>query len=149
MTGGSGDSGNWPLDSTETFDSDLGSWAPSGATLPRRILGLRAANIDGRVLIFGNYTLFIIHQVYHRNMMIAGGLDEHYDYYDEILEYDPEEDSMLATGQQMTHARAYHAVSVVHAEDYAKWCQQPSSSARLSPAVLIITFWGFKGYFYL
>ena len=40
-------------DSTEVFDSDLGSWATSGA-LPRPMYGLRATNIAGRVLIFGN-----------------------------------------------------------------------------------------------
>ena len=40
-------------DSTEVFDSALGSWTTSGA-LPRPIYGLRATNIAGRVLIFGN-----------------------------------------------------------------------------------------------
>ena len=90
------------------------------------------------------------HTRYHRNIIIAGGYEYDGDYHfsDDILEYDPDEDSMVVVGH-LTQARAYHAVSVVHAEDYAKWCQQPSSSARLSPAVLIITFWGFKGYFYL
>ena len=40
-------------DSTEVFDNDLGSWATSGP-LPRPMYGLRATNIAGRVLIFGN-----------------------------------------------------------------------------------------------
>ena len=43
------------LDSIETLDINLGRWATSGSTLPRLMTGLRAANIDGRVLIFGNY----------------------------------------------------------------------------------------------
>ena len=41
------------LDSTETFDPLLGSWAASGAKLPIPMQGLRAANINERVLIFG------------------------------------------------------------------------------------------------
>ena len=43
-------------------------------------------------------------------------------YYDDILEYDPEEDSMVPVGQ-MTQTRAWHALSVVQAQDYAQWCQ--------------------------
>ena len=61
---------------------------------------------------------------------------------DDILEYDPEKDSIVPVGQKLK-ARAYHAVSVVKVQDYAKWClhpQQPSSSARLSPVVLTLTF---------
>ena len=43
------------LDSTEIMiDTDQGSWVSSGAKLPRPMDGLRAANIDGRVLFFGN-----------------------------------------------------------------------------------------------
>ena len=40
--------------STETYDPMLGSWAASGASLPRPMSELRAANINDRVLIFGN-----------------------------------------------------------------------------------------------
>ena len=57
MTGGaSGDSSKTVvnLDTSEVYDSDLGSWATSGAKLPHPTSGLRATNIDGRVLIFGN-----------------------------------------------------------------------------------------------
>ena len=62
VTGGyTGDSDS--LDSTETFDGEVGSWAISGAKLPRKMSGLRAANIDNRVLIFGNYPSFITHQI--------------------------------------------------------------------------------------
>ena len=42
------------LDTSEVYDSDLGRWATSGAKLPHPTSGLRATNIDGRVLIFGN-----------------------------------------------------------------------------------------------
>ena len=45
--------GSSRLDSAETFDPMLGSWAASGAKLPRPMDGLRAANINDRVLIFG------------------------------------------------------------------------------------------------
>ena len=49
VVGGKGEE----TDSTEVFDSDLGRWATSGV-LPRPMYGLRATNIAGRVLIFGN-----------------------------------------------------------------------------------------------
>ena len=58
------------------------------------------------------------------NIIIAGGRD--YDganhYYDDILEYNPDEDSMVVVGH-LTQTRSYHAVSVVQAQDYTKWCQ--------------------------
>ena len=40
------------LDSTEIFDPSLGSWR-AGAALPSPVYGLRATNIDNRVLLFG------------------------------------------------------------------------------------------------
>ena len=45
------------LDTSEVFDSDLGSWVTSGAKLPKPMSMLTATNIDGRVLIFGNIFL--------------------------------------------------------------------------------------------
>ena len=42
------------LDTSEVYDSDLGRWATSGAKLPQPTTTLKATNIDGRVLIFGN-----------------------------------------------------------------------------------------------
>ena len=39
---------------TEFFDPSVGSWVISGAILPRPLYEARAANIDGRLLIFGN-----------------------------------------------------------------------------------------------
>ena len=41
--------------------------------------------------------------------------------YDDILEYDPEEDSITTVGQ-MTQARVEHAVTVVEASKYTLWC---------------------------
>ena len=41
----------YPMDTVETFGNS--GWILSGAKLPRPMNGLRAANIDGRVLIFG------------------------------------------------------------------------------------------------
>merc|ERR1711971_1040605 len=55
ITGGYYFSGSDFLDTTETLDTDASSWVTSGAKLPRPMYGLRAANIDDRVLIFGGY----------------------------------------------------------------------------------------------
>ena len=41
------------FDSTETYDARIGSWNVAQAILPRPMGGLRATNIDNRVLIFG------------------------------------------------------------------------------------------------
>ena len=122
MTGGY--TGSDFLDSTETFDRNLGSWVASGAKLPRPMYGLRAANINGRVLVFGKTMSYSSYTRHHRNIIIAGGKDDEpfNDDYDGILEYDPEEDSMVPVGR-MTQARSYHAVSVVQVQDYAQWCQ--------------------------
>ena len=51
---GSGFQGSGMLDSTETFDPLLGSWTASGAKLPKPMQNHKVANINGRVLIFGN-----------------------------------------------------------------------------------------------
>ena len=50
---GSGPGPVYYLDSTEIWDPALKSWK-AGATLPRPMYGLKAANIDNQVLIFGN-----------------------------------------------------------------------------------------------
>ena len=54
---GGGWTGFVRLDSTEIFDPRLRSWR-AGATLPRPMFGLRATNIDNRVLFFGNDILY-------------------------------------------------------------------------------------------
>ena len=54
-------------------------------------------------------------------IIIAGGEDWDYNNYDDILEYDPEEDTITSVGH-MTQARSHHALSVVDAADYNKWC---------------------------
>ena len=48
VTGGEGGT------TTEFFDPLVGSWVISGAILPRPLYEARAANINGRLLIFGN-----------------------------------------------------------------------------------------------
>ena len=53
VTGGNDRHFNY-LDSTETYDPMLGSWTASDAKLPQPMSYLRAANINDRVLIFGN-----------------------------------------------------------------------------------------------
>ena len=50
---------------------------------------------------------------------MANGYDGYYS--DDILEYDPEEDSLVTVGQ-MGQARAWHAISVVNTEDFDMWC---------------------------
>ena len=115
MTGGY--TGSDFLDSTETFDRKLGSWVASGAKLPRPMYGLRAANIDDRALVI---IFCSTHSRYHMNLIIAGGYGG--GYRDDILEYDPDEDSMVPVGH-MTQARSYHALSVVQVQDYVQWCQ--------------------------
>ena len=70
--------------------------------------------------------LYSSHFRYHRNIIIAGGY--YYDgdfsnaFYDDILEYVHNEDSIQAIGN-MIQARASHAVSVVQVKDYSMWCQ--------------------------
>ena len=59
VTGGYQSDGGY-IDTTEVYDSDLGSWVISGAKLPQPMSGLRATNIDGHVLIFGNCIVFTI-----------------------------------------------------------------------------------------
>ena len=54
--------------------------------------------------------------------MIEGGRDDSGHTHDDVLEYDPKEDSMV-TVSQMTQARYLHAVSVVETQDYSQWCQ--------------------------
>ena len=57
MTGGQSDPNGFKtpiIVTTEVYDSELESWAFSGAKLPQPMNGVKATNIDGRVLIFGN-----------------------------------------------------------------------------------------------
>ena len=53
IAGGSNES---KLDSTEIYDPELRGWR-SGAKLPSHRNALKAANIDGLILIFGNNIL--------------------------------------------------------------------------------------------
>ena len=64
--------------------------------------------------------LYSSHTRYHRNIIIAGG--DGNGYRDDILEDNPDDDSMVGVGR-MTQARASHAVSVAQAQDDTKWCQ--------------------------
>ena len=67
--------------------------------------------------------LHLIHDTIHQyTIIIPGGHNKYGGYHDYIVEYNPEEDTMTIVGH-MTTARAYHAVSVVPAEDYLQWCQ--------------------------
>ena len=53
------------LDSTEMYDPSVGSWA-NGAKLPQPMSGLKATNINDRVLIFGRYLhlyIYMIHKI--------------------------------------------------------------------------------------
>ena len=52
VSGGYREKSSGYLDSTEIYDPVLGRWT-AGAALPSKRSALRAANIDGRVLLFG------------------------------------------------------------------------------------------------
>ena len=56
MTGGQ--DGSVLLDSTELYDTNVGSWVVAGAKLPIPMWGFKAVNIEDRVLIFGRNTFF-------------------------------------------------------------------------------------------
>ena len=60
------------------------------------------------------------HTRYHRNIIFAGGYGNV--DHDDILEYNPDEDSMVVVGR-MSQARYYHAVSVVQVQDFSVWCK--------------------------
>ena len=98
--------------------------------------GLRATNIDDRVLIFGIYCPTQSPNTQYSNGpnqfqkfsevkvlkgTFSGGYGYDGYYSDDILEYDSEEDSMIPVGH-MTRARAWHALSVVQEKDYIQWC---------------------------
>ena len=51
VTGGYNDPDK--IDSTEIYNPSLSTWTVAGARLPSPRTGLRAANIDNRILIFG------------------------------------------------------------------------------------------------
>ena len=53
-------------------------------------------------------------------IIILGGYGDN-NYHDDILEYDPEEDTITSVGH-MIQARGSHAISVVSAADYLQWC---------------------------
>ena len=59
VTGGYGPIGSANfLDSTEIYNSNLGSWN-YGARLPKAMQSLRGTNIDGRILIFGKMKMIL------------------------------------------------------------------------------------------
>ena len=119
VTGGYQSDGGY-IDTTEVYDSDLGSWVISGAKLPQPMSGLRATNIDGRVLIFGNFILFIRMQ---KNIcIIAGGSGNGNGYGNAILEFKPGDEAIIVTLGHMTQNRDLHAISVVQTQDYSNWC---------------------------
>ena len=69
VIGGQSDSPGSIIDNTEVYDSDMGSWVISGAKLPQSMNGVKATNIDGRVLIFGiliSYLTYILQELRHR-----------------------------------------------------------------------------------
>ena len=61
-----------------------------------------------------------MHQI-SKEHIIAGGIYDR-NSSDDILEYIHNEDTIVSIGH-MIQAREDHAVSVVQAKDYFKWCQ--------------------------
>ena len=49
------------VDSIELYDRSVGSWVVARAKLLRRMVSMRAVNIDNRVLIFGKVFLYTSH----------------------------------------------------------------------------------------
>ena len=107
------------LDSTELYDSVAGTWTTAGAKLPSPLNGLRATNINNKVLIFGINISFVI-QRYNQGLIIVGGYAG--GSRDTILEYDMEQDTMQEIGN-MRDARSQHAITVVQYSDFSQWCQ--------------------------
>ena len=54
-------------------------------------------------------------------IIIAGGQDSNLNAHDDILQYNPEEDTITTVGH-MIQARYLHAISVVSAAAYLQWC---------------------------
>ena len=122
---GGGWTGFVRLDSTEIFDPRLGSWR-AGATLPCPMFGLRATNIDNRVLFFGNDILYS-GWLYKVSWYIPAGGNYNTDSrFDTILEYDITGESYTQVGT-VIQARYRHAISVVKYEDYSEWCEWGSN----------------------
>ena len=74
------------------------------------------------IVFWSLVTSFVtIHQI-SGNIIFTGGYDVEIgaspDIYDDILEYEPEEDAILSVGH-MLRPRCWHAVSVVQVQDYA------------------------------
>ena len=65
VVGGTTGSALTYTDSTEILDPELGSWR-AAAALPITMSSVRAANIDGRVLIFGISTYIQLEDSYKR-----------------------------------------------------------------------------------
>ena len=118
-----------PLDSTELFDTNLGGggWT-TGAALPNQMKGLRAANIDNRVYIFGIFDILIKFYLFYIERI---QLYLHIQFLQEVMTEavimtlswsDATSDSYTETGT-MTQARSDHAVSVVQSGEYSQWCQ--------------------------
>ena len=78
VTGGTSDYVDY-TDNTEVYDINLGSWVTSGAKLPRPMAALRATNIDGRVMIFGNCILVITCYHENHNITITMSISSHAD----------------------------------------------------------------------
>ena len=75
------------------------------------------------VMIIPSHVIFIslsFWHLFHETNIIAGGGDSD-DTYDDILEYGPEEDTITSVGH-MIQAKENHAISVVEAAEYTKWC---------------------------
>ena len=118
VAGGTTGSALTYTDSTEILDPELGSWR-AAAALPITMSSVRAANIDGRVLIFGISTYYNKRTVIKGSYVLIGGYSG--SYLDTILEYDITADSYTEIGN-MTQTRARPALTVVQYENFSKVC---------------------------
>lgn len=112
-----GDHNQHTLDSMETYDPAVGQWVIVGA-LPKPLESLKAINIDGRILLFGKKTTFLI---FTRQSISGGYYYQDVEYVNTILEYNIDTNTFDTVGF-MTEARSDHAVSVVKYSDYSNHC---------------------------
>ena len=117
--GRGGNNGNG-LDSTEIFSYRDNVWNTIAEKLPDRIRGVRATTINNRILIFGNYELFLY---CYFNSYSGGGSWQGPEFLamKHIMEYNQEKEKWTKIGE-MTEGRRWHAVSVIDFAGYEKHC---------------------------
>ena len=111
--------GNDYLSSTELLPKGQDTWLLAGE-LPSPLTGLRGLNLDNKILMTGRHYLGLYFSTYI-TFLLLGGFDDHFNFHDEILEFDVSLMSWHQVGR-MTQPRDYHAVSNVVWEEVEQFC---------------------------